>query len=260
MVVTLLSQTQPHDRPESAAIVKLTIVIPAYNEEAYLGDCLRHVLDDAASAAELGPIEVVVVDNASTDGTAAVACSFPGVRVAHEPDKGLTKARQRGLDEARGEIIGYVDADTRMPRGWCRQVIGHFAADPATVCVSGPYVYYDMSRGAKALVRIYWWVAVPIARFTGYMAVGGNFAARRAALVKIGGFDRSIAFYGEDTDIARRLSAAGRVRFFLSLVMQTSARRLKAEGLARTAWVYALNFVSEAVLKRPATTDYRDIR
>lgn len=240
--------------------MKLTIVIPAYNEEAYLGDCLRHVLDDVAQTAGLGPIEVLVIDNASTDGTAEVARSFPGVRVAHEPDKGLTKARQRGLEEAGGEIIGYVDADTRMPRGWCRQVIGRFAAEPATVCISGPYVYYDLGWFAKVLVRIYWWVAVPVAALTGYMAVGGNFAARRTALVKIGGFDRSIAFYGEDTDIARRLSSVGRVRFTLKLVMQTSARRLKAEGLARTAWTYALNFVSEAVLKRPATSDYRDIR
>lgn len=240
--------------------MKLTIVIPAYNEEAYLGDCLRHVLDEVAQTAGREAIEVLVIDNASTDGTAEIARSFAGVRVAHEPDKGLTKARQRGLEEARGEIVGYADADTRMPRGWCRQVIDSFAADPATVCVSGPYVYYDLGRVSKALVRVFWWLAVPVAALTGYMAVGGNFAARREALVKIGGFDRSIAFYGEDTDIARRLSAAGRVRFMLKLVMQTSARRLKAEGLARTAAVYTLNFVSEAVLKRPATTDYRDIR
>ncbi|MCA3555564.1 glycosyltransferase family A protein [Aestuariivirga sp.] len=240
--------------------MKLTIVIPAYNEEAYLADCLRHVLDEVAQTAGREAIEVLVIDNASTDRTAEIARSFAGVRVAHEPDKGLTKARQRGLEEARGEIVGYVDADTRMPRGWCGQVIGSFAADPTTVCVSGPYVYYDLGRVSKVLVRVFWWVAVPVAALTGYMAVGGNFAARREALIKIGGFDRSIAFYGEDTDIARRLSAVGRVRFMLRLVMQTSARRLKAEGLARTAAVYVLNFVSEAVLKRPATTDYRDIR
>ena len=84
--------------------------------------------------------------------------------------------------------------------------------------------------------------------------------ARRDALLKIDGFDRSIAFYGEDADIARRLAKVGRVRFLMRLVMQTSARRLKAEGLMRTAAVYALNFLSEAILKRPATSSYRDIR
>ena len=248
------------DLSETAPAVKLSIVIPAYNEEAYLGDCLRHVLDEVAKAGACGPVEVVVVDNASTDATPEVASSFPGVRVVHEPDKGLTKARQRGLDEARGAIIGYVDADTRMPAGWICTVVGAFDADPGTVCVSGPYVYYDLRAGSKLLVRAYWWLARPVAAITGYMAVGGNFAARRDLLLKIGGFDRSIAFYGEDTDIARRLSEVGRVRFLMQLVMQTSARRLKAEGLVRTAAVYALNFFSEALLKRPATSSYRDIR
>ncbi len=239
--------------------MKLSIVIPAYNEEAYLGECLRHVLDEVATC-ECGPVEVVVIDNASTDRTSEIASGFPGVRVVHEPDKGLTKARQRGLDEAQGVVIGYVDADTKMPKGWIRTVVESFEADPGTVCVSGPYVYYDLSAVSKFLVRGYWWLALPVSAMTGYMAVGGNFAARREALLKIGGFDQTIAFYGEDTDIARRLSAVGRVRFLMELVMQTSARRLKAEGLFRTAAVYALNFLSEAVLKRPVTSSYRDIR
>lgn len=240
--------------------MKLSIVIPAYNEESYLGECLRHVLEEVANSTDCGAVEVLVIDNASTDRTSEVAKAFPGVRVAHEPDKGLTKARQRGLDEARGAVVGYVDADTKMPRGWIRTVVQSFDADPGTVCVSGPYVYYDLSWLSKLLVRGYWYLALPVAAFTGYMAVGGNFAARREALLKIDGFDRSIAFYGEDTDIARRLSQVGRVRFLMGLVMQTSARRLKAEGLFRTAAIYALNFFSEAVLKRPATSSYRDIR
>ena len=240
--------------------MKLSIVIPAYNEEAYLGECLRHVLDEVATCGACGPVEVVVIDNASTDRTSEIASGFPGVRVVHEPDKGLTKARQRGLDEAQGAVIGYVDADTKMPKGWIRTVVQSFEADPGTVCVSGPYVYYDLSTASKFMVRGYWWLALPVSAMTGYMAVGGNFAARRDALVKIGGFDRTIAFYGEDTDIARRLSAVGRVRFLMELVMQTSARRLKAEGLFRTAAIYALNFLSEAVLKRPVTSSYRDIR
>ncbi len=240
--------------------MKLSIVIPAYNEESYLGECLRHVLDEVAKTTDVGRVEVLVIDNASTDRTSEVAKGFPGVRVAHEPSKGPSHARQRGLDEARGAIIGYVDADTKMPSGWIRTVVQSFDADPGMVCVSGPYVYYDLPQVSKLLVRAYWRLAFPVSVLTGYMAVGGNFAARRDCLLKIGGFDRSIAFYGDDTDIARRLSAVGRVRFLMELVMQTSARRLKAEGMFRSAAVYALNYLSEVFLKRPATTTYRDIR
>jgi GT2 family glycosyltransferase len=92
------------------------------------------------------------------------------------------------------------------------------------------------------------------------MAVGGNFAASRAALERIGGFDTAIAFYGEDTNIARRLSAQGKVAFLRGLTMPTSSRRLHAEGMLATAWRYGTNFLSEVVLKRPVTQAYRDIR
>jgi hypothetical protein len=92
------------------------------------------------------------------------------------------------------------------------------------------------------------------------MVVGGNFAVRRSALEQIGGFDTSIAFYGEDTNIARRLKAAGKVKFLLRLPMRTSSRRLAAEGMTVMAFKYAANFLGEVVLKRPLTDEYRDVR
>jgi len=108
---------------------------------------------------------------------------------------------------------------------------------------------------------MYWlFLAEPTYWLTRYMVVGGNFAAKRSALIEIGGFDTAIAFYGEDTNIARRLSAAGKVKFMMSLPMYTSARRLHAEGLTVTALRYAVNFLAEVVLKRPVTDQYQDVR
>jgi glycosyltransferase involved in cell wall biosynthesis len=121
-------------------LMRLSIVIPAYNEQDYLPDCLRHVLAEIARSASPGAVEVLVVDNASTDATAAVAAAIPGVRVVHEPRKGLTRARQTGLEASTGAVIGYVDADTRVPAGWIDRVLNAFADDPAVVCVSGPYI------------------------------------------------------------------------------------------------------------------------
>ena len=241
--------------------VALSVIIPAYNEERYLTACLEAALAELAATAARGPFEIIVVDNGSTDRTAELAGGFPGVRIVAEPHKGLTTARQRGLQEARGAILAYVDADTRMPRGWIGRILDAFNANDQVVCVSGPYVYYDVTFGKAAFVRLYWrLIAAPAYRLAGYMAVGGNFAARAAALASIRGFDTTIPFYGEDTDIARRLARVGWVVFDRDLIMPTSARRLHAEGFFVTAIRYAANFATEVVLGRPLTTRYRDIR
>ncbi|BEV71525.1 MULTISPECIES: glycosyltransferase family A protein [unclassified Paludibacterium] len=241
--------------------MKLSLIIPAYNEQDYLADCLRHALRETRAQAARGPFEIIVINNASTDRTAEVAAGFADVRVIHEARKGLTHARQRGLEEAQGEILAYIDADTRMAPGWLGRVLDLYQARPDAVCVSGPYTYYDLAKFKSALVRLYWlMLAKPTYLFTQYMAVGGNFAARRNALVEIGGFDTNIAFYGEDTNIARRLADVGRVIFDMGLIMPTSARRLDEEGFVMTAMRYMMNFMSEVVLKRPTTNAYRDVR
>ena len=148
-----------------------------------------------------------------------------------------------------------------MPPGWIGRVLDAYERDSSVVCVSGPYVYDELSRVKRTFVQLYWrLLAMPMYRFTHYMAVGGNFAASKAALLRIGGFDTTISFYGEDTNIARRLAQEGKVVFDLRLVMKTSARRLQDEGFATTAVRYALNFGSELLLKRPFTRQYRDIR
>lgn len=223
----------------------------------------------APAPATAGPFEILVVDNASTDGTARVAAgriaaardAGAELRVVSETRKGLTRARQCGQREARGGIVAWVDADTEMPAGWLERVHEGFAASSQVVCVSGPYRYLDQPRLQRALVRLYWrMLAIPSYWFTGYLAVGGNFAVRRDAVEQIGGFDESIAFYGEDTNIARRLSEVGKVVFDLKLEMPTSARRFAAEGMWRTAFAYVSSFVSEVVLKRPVIERYRDIR
>lgn len=241
--------------------MKLSLIIPAYNEELYIAACLTHACAELAAQARRGPFEIIVIDNASTDRTAAIAAAFEGVRVVHEPNKRLTRARQRGLEEASGEILAYIDADTHMPPGWAGRVLDAYQAIDDLVCISGPYRYYDLSKLKSLFVRLYWHIlAKPTYWFTKYMAVGGNFAASKAALSDIGGFDTSLSFYGEDTNIARRLYSKGQVLFDMRLVMNTSARRLKVEGVATTAAHYIINFASEVVRKKPATSAYRDIR
>lgn len=237
--------------------MRISLIIPAYNEEAYLGACLDSVLRNAPGKF----FEIIVVNNASTDRTREVALSRAGVRVVDEPEKGLTKARQRGLLEAKGDLLAYIDADTVLPPGWVEKVKRVFAERKDAVCLSGPYKYHDGPKFQRILMNALWRLAAPIAyRLAGYMALGGNFIARRDALIRVGGFNPSISFYGEDTDIARRLSKVGKVIFRMDFFIWSSSRRIAAEGIFKTNLTYALNFLWPALFGKPFTKKYKDVR
>ena len=241
---------------------KISLIIPAYNEEKYIGSCLEHAIKHSLDTSGKSRFhEIIVVNNASSDNTHAIASSFKGVKVVHEPKKGLTKARQRGFAEATGDILAYIDADTRMPDYWFDVVEKEFLKNPNLACLSGPYYYYDIPAHNRIGVTLYWWLlGMPSYLIMGYMTIGGNFIIRKDVLERMSGFDTSIAFYGEDTDIARRAKEYGKVKFTLNLYMPTSGRRLKGQGVLSTAWIYVTNYVSEVLFKKPYTKDYRDIR
>ncbi len=206
------------------------------------------------------------MDNASTDDTAAIVAGYPGAILVREPRKGITFARQAGLAASHGDLIANVDADTMLPPGWLARVYGEFAKDERLVCLSGPFVYYDAPRWVQVGTRLFYAVAFGsslVARVifrTGSIAQGGNFVCRRRALEAIGGFDTSIAFYGEDTDIARRLCRVGRVAFTFRLPIYASGRRLTAEGVIATGARYAVNYVWVLLFGRPFTRTSTDIR
>jgi GT2 family glycosyltransferase len=92
------------------------------------------------------------------------------------------------------------------------------------------------------------------------MLQGGNFILKKSALDEVGGFNTDIDFYGEDTDIARRIQRAGYVKFTFKLPMYSSGRRMAKEGLFATGLRYALNYLWILILKKPFTQTSTDIR
>ena len=259
--------------------MRLSFVVPAYNEEAYLPACLESILNQinpTTSGLEPDTCEIIVVNNASTDRTREVALRYPGVLVVDEPRKGLTFARQAGFAASTGDLIANVDADSRLTPGWVPRILSTFAeAEAATAtrpearplaAFSGPLVYYDLTPRQRRLVHIFYmtaWTTYAINRYilrVGSMVQGGNFVVSRASLQAIGGFNTAISFYGEDTDIARRLNDVGEVRFTFDLKMSSSARRLKSEGMLTMAARYSINYLWTTFFKRPFTDKYVDIR
>ena len=213
------------------------------------------------------PEEVLVIDNASTDETGALARSIPGVRVISEPTKGLVIARETARREAKGDILAYVDADCRAPLQWLERIEARFARHPALVAVTGPYRFYDWDLLGRALIRAYDAVVAPPTHVlvhylagAGAILYGGNFAVRREALERIHGFDRSIEFHGEDTNLGRRLTPLGSIEVARECWLWTSARRYRAMGKRRVFGLYVRNFWSEILRHRPADGSHVDVR
>ena len=227
--------------------MNISLVIPAYNEEKYIGRCLESVEKYGA-----GLSEVIVINNASTDRTGEIARTFSNVRVIDELKKGRPFARDRGSQEARGDFLAYIDADCVLPPDWVSQITAGVARDPRVICLSGPYRYYDLPPISNFFAQLGWWLSAPITyRIAGYALLAGNFVAKKDVFMKIGGFNDEVLFYGDDTDLGRRLSAHGKVRFDMDFFVYTSGRRLLESGLFKTFFLYGLNFIWEAVFKRP---------
>lgn len=244
--------------------MKISFVIPAYNEEAYIGKCLESILE--ATGKLYASTEVIVVNNASTDRTKEIASSFPKVIVVDEPRKGLLFARQAGFEASTGELIANVDSDSILTPGWINTVLYEFSKNKKLAALSGPFIYYDLPVAANVGVRFYYYLGYIIYfinRFIlriGSLLQGGNFVLRREALKKIGGFNLDLTFYGEDTDLAVRISKVGAAKFTFKLPMYSSGRRLKYEGFLTMAIKYPANFFSTTFRGKPFHEEYIDIR
>ena len=242
--------------------LRISVIVCAHNEARYLAGCLHSVLGQTRP-----PDEVLVIDNASVDATREIAERVPGVRVVPEQRKGLVKARETGRQHASGDILVYLDADCRAPLTWLESIERRFERDPELIALSAPYRYYDWDWMGRWLIRVYDFTVAPVTQVLvkyvlrlGTIFYGGNFAVRREALAAIGGFDTTIDFHGEDTNLGRRLYRVGKVGLYQDCWIYTSARRFVAMGTGAVIRLYVRNFWSELLHHRPKDATHSDVR
>jgi glycosyltransferase involved in cell wall biosynthesis len=221
--------------------MRVSIIIPAYNEEPNIKDTLQSVLKQ-----NYADFEVIVVDNNSTDKTAEIAKSM-GVTVLHESRKGTQWARECGRKIATGEIIANLDADCLPEPLWLKSGVKHFT-NKKVIAVGGPYDYYDGRWSFRIFSLIFQKTIYRLFNFLmqksnkGAVLIGGNVFLRAETLEKIGGYNTDIVFYGDDTDTAKRMSKEGLVIFDTKLIVKTSARRLKSHGSFKISVIYIYHF------------------
>jgi glycosyltransferase involved in cell wall biosynthesis len=244
--------------------VLVSFVVPAYNEEALIGSCLTAIVGEISLTCCRA--EIIVVNNGSTDATQKIASSYPGVKVVDEPQRGLVQARRAGCLVSKGEFIANIDADTILPEGWLRMALAEFARRTDLVALSGPYVHYDLPKWGQALAAGFYrgvYVIHLLSRLLagrGSVMQGGNFIVSRTALEAAGGFNSDFQFYGEDAELARRLSKVGVIKFKLALRALSSGRRFAGEGLLRVLLRYSLNYIWTHLFKHPLSSTWLDFR
>ncbi len=244
--------------------MKLSVVIPAYNEEKRVARCVEAVRADLARTPVVA--EIIVVNNASTDRTKEIASALPGVRVVDEPLKGLSRAREAGFRASGGELIANIDADTLMPRGWIARVLKEFDRNDRLVALSGPFIYYDLPWSQRAFTRLSYaigYIGYFVNRFIlrkGSLLQGGNYVVRRGALEMIGGYNVDIKFFGEDVDIAKRLNPLGDIKWTFDLPMYSSGRRFAHEGIVRVELFYGFSYLWGMLTRKPLVVRQIDVR
>lgn len=120
----------------------LSVVVPALNEERYIGQCLVSL---TAQSYPRELYEIIVVDNASTDWTPEITLGFR-VRVIYEAERGIGQARHRGAQAAKGEMIAGTDADAIAPPTWLEEIARAFRSDELLGAVTGPILLHDGNR------------------------------------------------------------------------------------------------------------------
>lgn len=233
---------------------KITVVIPAYNEENFIGATLKSLVNQTYK-----DFELIVVDNNSTDKTAEIAQKY-GARVILEKQKGVAAARNSGFKEARGEIIACTDSDSIAPQTWVERIVSEFERDKSLISFGGlAYLYsgpVTARAGARYLFPAFWVVDRILSG--GWNLSGFNMAVRRDAFLKIGGFNTTLSM-GEDIDLAKRLREIGKVFVDINSTVFVSGRRYR-NGLFAGIMAYAPSWFTRVILRQDKIFEFPSIR
>jgi hypothetical protein len=206
--------------PEGPSV---SVVIPVKDDAPALRVCLEHLARQTVA-----PLEVVIVDNGSTDDSAAVATAY-GARVVPEPAPGIPAAAATGYDAAHGDIIARCDADSAPPEDWVERIVLGLQ-EPGVDAVTGTGWFYDLPRGVAPVLQ---WAYLGTFFVTVYAALGhsalwgSNMAIRRHTWSQVSHLvHRDDPELHDDMDLAFVLGPQRTIRYDRSLRMGVSGRCL----------------------------------
>lgn len=229
--------------------LKISVIIPAYNEEDFLAPTLEALQNQTMSRSDY---EIIVVDNNSSDTTTQVATQGGADMVVTETKHGTNLARQRGVDESTGEICAFCDADCIPPAHWLESIEKDLS-NTRVGALSGPYDYGlpPLMQKLSSLYYVMFQYSDKILYFLfrkkSGVIIGGNFAARKETINAIGGLP-PMTFWGDDALTAIMIAnTVGPVLFKPEFIVKSSPRRFSREGSLTTIFRYVFVYLKTYV-------------
>ncbi len=219
IVVFALAASASRSRPEAGYRPSVSIIIAARNEEGHIGTCLDSIV---ALTYPKDLLEVIVVDDRSTDRTAEIIGGFgdkyPYIKLlrieSESGDRpGKTNAVMNAADASHGDVLMFTDADCRVPPAWVENTVAHYA-DPSIGVVAG-FTYLAGESRLAQMQALDWFVLTSVASATTRLgfpvtAVGTNLSVRRKAYDSVGGYRKIPFSVTEDYALFHAVTSAGK--------------------------------------------------
>ncbi len=232
--------------------VRISVVVPTLNEQKYIRTVLFGL-----ERQTFRNFEIITVDGGSKDKTRDIARRHGKVILNRR--KGVGFARNIGAGAAKGDILLFLDADTK-PSENLLDVYRKAFMDKNLVAATGPIL--PLEETTRKMRAGYKFVSIYFVRFSIFLHkpkfIGSNFAVRRSAFVKAGGFNDKLMTY-EDWELSGRLKKYGKMRFIRKAAVHTSIRRVMKWGMLKYSAYYVVNMFRHKFFKT-ANRTYAPIR
>lgn len=202
--------------------MKISIVVPAFNEEKYIGKCLKSIINQKVPADE-----IIVIDNNSTDKTKLIAEKLR-IKVIGEEKQGMIHARNKGFESAKYEIIARCDADCIVPEDWVKKILENFK-NKNIAALSGPIIFHDSFLKSVSIhpSHLYLESLRILSKGNRYL-VGPNMAITKDIWKKVKTIvNLDDSKIHEDIDLSLNIiKLRGKIGYDKTLIVESSSRRM----------------------------------
>ena len=229
---------------------RISVVIPTFQEGRYLTKVLSRMAETKP------PIEIVVVDSGSQDNTVEIARQFTD-KVYSIRERGISKAKNHGAQQASGDILVFLDADVKPPKDFVEKVLEVFN-DITVVGATCHIVPEHPNLSETVFFQFYNLLIRMCSKFEPHSR-GEFLAVKKKSFLTVGGFDETMPCL-EDHELAHRLSKLGKFVFIKDLVVYESLRRFRKLGFFKVVGTWITDYISFMLRGKPISKVWSPVR